>query len=369
MCRVVISGFYGFDNAGDEAILQSMISEFRKTSQDINIVVLSANPSKTAHDYNVEAVDRSSLFKIISAVKSCDVLISGGGSLLQDATSNLSMWYYSFIILLAFALKKPVFAFAQGIGPVVNKFNMKLLKFIMDRVLGVSVRDSRSRNELRKLGVERDVSCTIDPAFLINVLPKGKCLEILKKENGGRDIKRPMLGFSIRKWKGDTDISGVISKVADRVYNEMGADIVLFPLHYKRDIQLAEEIADKMKQKPIIVRGSYTSEELMGLYGLMNVNVCVRFHGLVFSIVNNIPTVAISYDPKIDSLMDSLGMKTALRYEDINSESVYLEIKEKWDNQENISRDIHEKNEEFKGLARQGMDEVTNWLKSICKTL
>lgn len=363
----MVSGFYGFDNAGDEAILQSMISEFRKANPDINIVVLSANPSKTARDHNVEAVDRSSLFKIYSAIKNCDVLISGGGSLLQDATSVFSMWYYSCIILLAFMLKKPVFAFAQGIGPIVNKFNIGLLKYIMNRVLEISVRDVRSHNELKKLGVERNVSCTIDPAFLINAISKEKSLELLKKEAGDKTLERPRIGFSIRRWKGDVDVSRIIAQVADRVYRELGADVVLFPLHYNKDIQLAEEIAGRMKEKPIIVRNSYTSEELMGLYGLMNVNVCVRFHGLVFSIVNSIPMVAISYDPKIDSLMDSLDMKTSLKYEEIDAQSVYEEIKDKWDNQEAISRQISGKSEVFRRLARQGMDEVTNWVKTVEK--
>lgn len=365
MCRVVISGFYGFDNAGDEAILQSMISEFRRANSDIHIVVLSANPSKTARDHHVEAVDRSSLPKVYSTIKNCDVLISGGGSLLQDTTSVFSMWYYSGVILMAFMLKKPVFAFAQGIGPVVNRFNIRLLKYIMNRVLGISVRDSRSQSELKKLGVERDISCTIDPAFLINAASKEESLELLAEESGNRSLTRPRIGFSIRRWKGDVEVSRIIAEVADRVHNEMDADVVLFPLHYTKDIQLAEEIAGKMKEKPIIVRGNYTSEELMGLYGLMNVNVCVRFHGLVFSIVNSVPMVAISYDPKIDSLMESMGMKTTLKYEQLDAGAIYQEIYEKWQDQEALSQQIGIKTEAFRQLARQGMDEVTQWLKAV----
>lgn len=367
MCRVVISGFYGFDNAGDEAILQSMVSEFRKKIPDIHIVVLSANPSKTTHDHHVEAVDRSNLVDIYSAIKNCDVLISGGGSLLQDATSVLSMWYYSGIILLAFLFKKPVFAFAHGIGPIVNRFNIRLLKYIMNRVLGVSVRDKRSQSELKKLGVEREVSCTIDPAFLINAVAKEKSLELLKKENGNEELNRPKVGFSIRRWKGDVDISGIIAEVADKVYRELGADIVLFPLHYKKDISLAEEIASKMEENAIIVRGNYTSEELIGLYGQMKVNVCVRFHGLVFSIVNSVPVVAISYDPKIDSLMESLEMKAALRYEELSPLGIFNEIKNKWQNQKSISQQMNLKTEEFKQLAKEGMDEVMQWLEVVKK--
>lgn len=368
MCSVVISGFYGFDNAGDEAILQSMISELRKANSDISIVVLSADPDKTVRDHKVQAVNRSNFGQVYKAISSCDILISGGGSLLQDATSVFSMWYYCGVIILAFILRKPVFAFAQGIGPIVNKLNIALLKYIMKRVRCVSVRDRRSQIELRRLGIMRKVSCTIDPAFLIDVTSKEESLKILQKESGTCELERPRVGFSIRRWKGETDVTGIIAEVADRVYREMGADVVFFPLHYWKDIELAEEIAGRMKEKAIIIRKSYTSSDLIGLYGLMDINVCVRFHGLVFSIMNCVPTVAISYDPKIDSLVDALDLgKSLLRYENLSSDTLFNAIKSSWETRSITSKLMEVKNEEFKFLAREGIKEVTELIKNIQK--
>lgn len=368
MCSVVISGFYGFKNAGDEAILQSMVIELRKADADIKIVVLSADPLRTADEHNVQAVNRSDMYQVFKAIQHCDILISGGGSLLQDATSVFSMWYYSGVILLAFLLRKPVFAYAQGIGPIVNKFNMKLLKYIMNRVFNISVRDLRSQSELKSLGVNREVSCTIDPAFLIDLPSRDESLKILEIENGGVKLHRPRVGFSIREWKGNVDVTGIIAAVGDRVDSELHADVVLFPLHYQKDIELAREIAHKMQVKPTIISNDYSSSELMGLYGLMDINVCVRYHGLVFSIMNCTPMVAISYDPKIDSLMDAMGMEDVLKYEELNSEAVFNAIKDKWSDRSNLSKRIGEKTEEFKFLAREGINEVTNLIKSIKKS-
>ncbi|MDF2523205.1 MAG: polysaccharide pyruvyl transferase CsaB [Clostridiales bacterium] len=368
MCGVVISGFYGFENAGDEAILQSMIKELRKADADIKIVVLSANPQRTARIHDVQSVNRSDIYQVLKAIRSCDILISGGGSLLQDATSVFSMWYYSGIILLAFLLKKPVFAYAQGIGPIINKFNIKLLKYIMNRVFNISVRDKRSLSELRSLGVNREVSCTIDPAFLIDLPSRGESLKVLETENGGKKLSRPRIGFSIRKWKGNVDVTGIIAEVGDRVSSELGADVILFPLHYQSDFELAREIANKMQEKPIIISDNHSSSELMGLYGLMDLNVCVRYHGLVFSIMNCTPMVAISYDPKIDSLMDALGMEDVLKYEELNAIRVFNAIKDKWNDRVVLSDRIGVKTEEFKSLAREGIKEVTNLIKTMKKS-
>ena len=365
MHRVVISGFYGYNNAGDEAILQSMVSEMRKAYSDIDIVVLSANPLKTIRDFKVKAVNRLNLYQIYSAIKNCDVFISGGGSLFQDATSIWTPWYYGGVIMIAFMLNKPVFAFAQGIGPVRSNIDRKLLKYIMNKVNYISVRDKRSEKELKKLGILKDISCTVDPAFLIHAQPNEKSYDILNKESKGEKLVRPRIGFSIRKWKGDTDITGIMAEVADRVYRELGADIVLFPLHYKKDIQIAEEISEKMKEKAIVIRGHYTTEELISLYGLVNINVSVRFHGLVFSIMNNKPLVAISYDPKIDSFMELLGMNNVLRYNELNVQNVFNAIKVKWVNREEISKQIHLKSDEFKVLAQKGVDEIVKVLKEI----
>jgi len=362
VCRVLISGFYGFDNAGDEAILQSMVNELRTNDECVDIIVLSANPIFTAKKYKVEAVDRSNLLDIYKAVKGCDVFISGGGSLLQDATSVSSMWYYSGIIMLAYLLKKPVFAFAQGIGPVKKSFNIKILRHIMNKAVGVSVRDKRSMTELKRIGVNREIYCTTDPAFLIESCPKATAEAIICKENGGTALKRPQIGFSIRKWKGNVDVVSIISTVADRVSKELNADVVFFPLHYSKDLELAQEISERMKEPSLIINGRYSSEELMGLYGQMGLNISVRFHGLVFSIANGVPVVAISYDPKIDSLMESIGMSSVSTYQELNSENIFDEINNQWHRRDETSKDLVLRSKELKGVAKNGMGQITNWI-------
>lgn len=365
MYKILISGFYGFDNAGDEAILQSIVSQLCGISKDIDIVVLSACPEKTSSDFNIKSVNRFNFLRVYSAIKNCDILISGGGGLFQDRTSISSFWYYSGIILLAFILKKPVFAYAHGIGPIRRNYNKKLLKYVMNRVVRISVRDHRSKTELHKIGVNREISTTVDPAFLIDPVSREESIRLLEKELGKSVDGRKRIGFSIRHWgeDGHVDIASIIAKVCDRVKREIGADILLIPLHNKEDVLLAENIASKMQEESDIIRSKFTPAQFIGIFGLLDVSVCVRFHGLVFSIMNGTPVVAISYDPKIDSLMEALGSEEVIRYGQIDENILFNAILEKWEKRSQISPMISKKYIEFRELAQKGMDEVTRYMQ------
>nr|WP_316046858.1 polysaccharide pyruvyl transferase family protein [Planococcus glaciei] len=104
--RIVLSGYYGFDNVGDEAILYAIIQSLKEYYPEIGIVVLSNKPEKTARTYGVEAVNRWNVAEVAKAIKAADGLISGGGSLLQDETGRKSIPYYAGVMKIAQFLKK-----------------------------------------------------------------------------------------------------------------------------------------------------------------------------------------------------------------------------------------------------------------------
>ena len=116
--RVLISGYYGFHNIGDEAILKSIITALRQEKPDIKITVLSNDIEHTKNTYNVDAINRWNVAKIYLELLKSDGLISGGGSLLQDVTSSRPITYYTAIMKLAKLARKPVFIYAQGVGPI-----------------------------------------------------------------------------------------------------------------------------------------------------------------------------------------------------------------------------------------------------------
>ncbi|NLA86421.1 MAG: glycosyltransferase, partial [Clostridiales bacterium] len=150
--NVVMSGYYGFGNAGDEAILQSVHQNIDDTGGDIAITVLSKDPGETKSRYGYDAVNRFGLCSVIKALKSCDALVSGGGSLLQDHTSTRSLLYYLMIIRAAEFFKKKVMIYANGIGPIRKKSNRRRVGKIVGRADVITLRDDVSAEELRSMG-------------------------------------------------------------------------------------------------------------------------------------------------------------------------------------------------------------------------
>lgn len=111
--RLVISGYYGFRNSGDEAVLKSILTALEEAASQAGVtvkpVVLSAEPEWTTRQYGVEAVPRMKLAAVRQALRDSDGLISGGGSLLQDATGLGSIPYYLGIMEMARWAGKPAF--------------------------------------------------------------------------------------------------------------------------------------------------------------------------------------------------------------------------------------------------------------------
>ena len=117
--RIAVSGYYGFKNAGDDAILMALVTTLRALAPGVEITVFSNSPAETRQLYGVRAVNRWNPFRVIWALLHSDLLLSGGGGLLQDVTGGgvRSICYYLMVVLLALVVGKPVVYYAQGVGP------------------------------------------------------------------------------------------------------------------------------------------------------------------------------------------------------------------------------------------------------------
>ena len=143
MKNIVISGYYGFNNLGDEAVLAGITSLLKKKNKDLKITVLSASPAETAELYNVNSVNRSSIIQILSVLAEADLFISGGGSLLQDVTGNFSVPYYLGFAWLAKMQGTKTIYYAQGAGPLNKKWSQKLTALSLNRFNLLGVREKR----------------------------------------------------------------------------------------------------------------------------------------------------------------------------------------------------------------------------------
>lgn len=324
MKKVLISGYYGFGNTGDEAILETLINKFSK--EGIKLEVLSARPEKTMKIHGIKAYNRFNLMEVIKAVKDSDILISGGGSLFQDVTSSSSLYYYLAIVVIAQMFRKKVHIFSQGIGPIKKTLNRKAFLRVVSRVETISVRDEISLDEVFKLGIKKpETILTTDPVFMLEPSSESVGREILL-EAGIDESKKMAIGIAARSWHNNKNVSLQFAQIADAIIEEFDSNVILFPFHYPEDFDFADKIAGQMRNKPGIIKKEYRPSELMSAIGLMDINIGVRLHALIFSVCMGIPVIGITYDPKIDGFLKTIGLSSISEYEDIKWEEIKEEI-------------------------------------------
>jgi len=123
---IMICGAYGHGNAGDEAILEAIVTEMRTLDADLPITVLSRTPKETAVRCGVRAKHSFALLGILPAMRRTKLFLCGGGTLMQDATSSRSLWYYLFMLAAAKRRGCRVLMYGCGIGPLNTAFDRRL---------------------------------------------------------------------------------------------------------------------------------------------------------------------------------------------------------------------------------------------------
>jgi polysaccharide pyruvyl transferase CsaB len=338
--RVVLSGYYGFNNAGDEAILYAIIHTLRNIEPGIEITVLSNDPVKTARQYNVKACRRWKLGEVTKALLTCDLLISGGGSLLQDVTSKLSPLYYLGVILMAKLLEKPVIVYAQGIGPLKTRINRNLTSFILNRVNAITVRDQRSKDDLLAMGVERAITVTADPVLGLSpeAISPETGREILERNGLCTKAGQKLLGIYIRSWKDNAYLNDLV-KACDQLAGE-GWKIVFVPMQFPGDITISRQAAKQMKHEAVVLKEMYSPEEILSITKNMDLVIGMRLHALIKGAVAGVPVVGLSYDPKVDRFLEQIGQQALISVENLRSETLIEMVNWTYSRREEISKDL-----------------------------
>ena len=324
--RVAISGYYGFHNLGDEAVLYSMVSALRELRPELDITVLSADPAFTARAYGVDAVNRWRPGEVAAALRGCDLLISGGGSLLQDVTGFKSLAYYLGVIAMALAYRRPVMFYAQGIGPVRSAAGRRLVGLAARRARVVTVRDKASRDDLAGMGVPpADIKVVADPVLGLSpgAVDPAPGRQILAQ--AGLGTKAPLVGISVRPWPGFQRVQTALAGACQEL-KASGVKIALLPLHHPGDLELSRAVAADLDGTAAVITERLTVPETMSLIGHFNALVGMRLHSLIMAAVMGVPPVGISYDPKIDRFMGSLGLESAGTVDDLSTSNLLASL-------------------------------------------
>jgi polysaccharide pyruvyl transferase CsaB len=321
--RIVISGYYGFKNSGDEAVLQSILlaleAESVKQGIVIEPIVLSIDPEWTAKTYGVQAVHRMKLREVIKAIRQSDGLISGGGSLLQDTTGRMTIPYYLGILKIAQWLGKPTFVYAQGMGPIRRTIFHPFIRWIFHKCRYISVRDEESAQLLEQIGISRSrVEVVPDPVMGLP-LQEGNSLNTQHSPAIGS--KKPVLGISVRYWNRDRSELAQLAESLRMIQAQREVDIRFLPFHLPSDLEASQEVIDQMQssENVSIAREAQHPQQMLAEVNACDILIGMRLHSLIYAASQQVPLIGISYDPKIDQFLQRLNMKAAATTDQINA--------------------------------------------------
>lgn len=313
MVKVAISGYYGFKNFGDEAILSVLVNHLKQL-KDVDITVFSSDIDFTSKTYSVNSVNRFDIKNVIKTIRNSDVLISGGGSLLQDVTSLKSVVYYSLIIALGLLFNKKVIIFAQGVGPLNKKLSQFIVRNLLKNCSLVTVRDEKSLALLRNWGINADLVC--DPIYSLDVL---------------QEFNENTVGVQLREFK--TMNYNLLHKLALFIAEKFrDKKVEIFSLQKSQDLELCKNFENILKTLNPEIKTEIVTDNIVNRIAKLSYLIAMRFHAILVALKCGIKTCAINYDVKVEKLANEANIPLISMDAHENFETIYKKL-------ENLNKD------------------------------
>jgi polysaccharide pyruvyl transferase CsaB len=373
---ILIAGYYGFGNAGDEAILSVILTDLRERRDDLKFIVVSGNPSETAAAYDVSSVHWQDIDALLDAAKESDLIILGGGGLFQDhwgvpkGTSltpfHSGISFYSAIGMLAVLYQKPFMIYSVGVGPVTSEEGKRLTRWTFDLADICSVREQESRDILISLGIpEEKVEVLPDPALTLS-FDSPTTVDILASR-GIDPTTTPLLGVCVRNWRNEETAKRWKKELAatlDQFLEAHNAHIIFIPFQIldralENDHLAALDLFSLMQNRDRVslIPESYPPVVIRGLISHCHLIIGMRLHSLIFAANTGVPAVALVYDPKVGNFMRSLGLSDyAVDLPSLTIERLFSVMEAAWLQQTPLRQTLEIQMQKLRNLAKKTPD-------------
>jgi polysaccharide pyruvyl transferase CsaB len=339
MTAIGITGSYGGLNAGDEAILTSMVSTLRHAVDGVSLTVFSREASHTLAHHDVDTtvpVGGLTRKEELAVMGSLDLLLLGGGGILYDGEARR----YLREVRVAQEAGVRTMAYAVGAGPLTYSEDRRLLREMLPHMDAVTVRDAGTKRLLEALDVDCDVEVTADPAFLLDAERFSEAQLGVE----GIPCSRRLVGLSLREpglAAPDLDPDGyhaVLAHIADFVAERFEADVVFIPME-KHDVRLSHAVIARMNnvERAHVLKRRYRPCQLLGLMQHLTMVVGMRLHVLIFAALAGVPLFALPYAPKVADFLESVGMAPSIRVSTESVGSLLAAIDRTWDLREALA--------------------------------
>ncbi len=349
--RFLLSGYYGFGNLGDEAILAQMVAGLRTRYPLATIDVLSATPGETAHELGVAATPRMDVGAVRRAIERSDVVLSGGGGLLQNSTSLKSLLYYAGVIRSAVGAGKRTMIFAQSIGPL-DFWGKQTVRSWCAGVAAATVRDDRSRELLASLLPNVAIERGADPVFAYDLPEKPPDLDAA----GLGLASDPLVVVAIRKTARFDDVTAIVAGAVDALSERYRARVAFVPFGGQADAEAATMVVRKCRSRPALI-ALEGLDQVAAAIARARVVIGVRLHALILAARFSVPFLAIAYDPKVQGLCEDLAYPLAPLWSPGQRDDAALAlVDEVWVRRDELAAHLGERVPAMRALAAANFD-------------
>ena len=291
---VLLCGYYGEHNLGDDALLEALL---RQLPEGVVPLVTAHDEALVQQRHGVATVQRRQPRAVLQALGRCRALVLGGGSLLQDATSFGSLLYYAALITAARLQGKPVLLWAQGLGPLRRRRSRALVRLLLPMATAISWRDAASARLARSLGTQAPHG-----SDAVWTLPRQQWLG-----RGGPIVVcwRPTPLLQAEAWR---PYLAALELLAVRHNRE----VLWLPFHSGQDSGLLDQLSaeglvgSELRRRSRELLAERPSEA-MAIFRSAGLVLAMRLHALILAALSGSPVSALSYDPKVQACASEFG--------------------------------------------------------------
>ncbi|MDX2065480.1 MAG: polysaccharide pyruvyl transferase CsaB [Fimbriimonadaceae bacterium] len=296
---MLLAGYIGCGNLGDDAIMLGYAEELRK--HNVEARTTSGRPEETSQVHGVSAIPRRSMAAFKEALAEVDALVFPGGSIFQDSTSVRSVFYYANLVKLAKKAGKRVILTGQGVGPLRTGCGRSLTARAFESADYIAVRDPASKELLQQIGVKRPIAVTSDSAFLLEPPPMGE-------DTAGFNVgQMRTVGVAPRPLGKGIDVVGLMGEFC-RMLFQSGTMPVLISMDREHDVALIQAIEDRAGGKIPDIRKVESPTDIQRRMARMDSVVAMRLHAGILAATVGVPSLMLAYDPKVTAFARSLDI-------------------------------------------------------------
>ncbi|MBW7883455.1 MAG: polysaccharide pyruvyl transferase family protein [Caldilineaceae bacterium] len=259
--------------------------------------------------------------ELLLAYCQADLVVSCPGNFFLSG-SGIGIPLLLAILALAYGwlAGKPLYMMQQTIGPLRRRRDQLAVRWVLERVRIVLLRDEVSRATLTEIGLEHP-SCHVLPdlAFLYQ---------------GGGDVRpfaatlaprneRPFLGMTVinfgahnRFFRHQARYEAAVAAAICTFLRRHGGTVFLFPqVHgptYAEDdrppARRVAALAGDLAANVVVIEDEWPASPLQAAYGQMDLFLGTRLHSNIFALTAGTPVLPIAYQYKTHGVMQTLGL-------------------------------------------------------------